>query len=54
MISREEDRPGSASGSGRNSPAVVGGGNGGPRKTDAERRFEEVQRKRVCCSVLHY
>ncbi|TDL28010.1 DUF1754-domain-containing protein [Rickenella mellea] len=34
----------SSSASGRNSPAIV---NGGPQKTEAEKRFEEVQRRRL-------
>ncbi|KAH7930424.1 DUF1754-domain-containing protein [Leucogyrophana mollusca] len=40
----------SASGSGRNSPAASGS-NGNDRKTDAERRFEEVQRRRLADKV---
>ncbi|EKM84125.1 hypothetical protein AGABI1DRAFT_81835 [Agaricus bisporus var. burnettii JB137-S8] len=43
----QEDKPGSASGSGRNTPTVVGSSDSGPRKTDAERRFEETQKKRL-------
>jgi protein FAM32A len=44
--SKGEDR--SAPNSGRNSPAVVGSSsNGGPQKTEAEKRFEERQRQRV-------
>lgn len=37
---------GSASGSRHESPAASGSG-GGERKTDAERRFEEVQKRRL-------
>jgi protein FAM32A len=37
-----ENAGGSPSGSSRNSPAI-----GGDRKTDAERRFEEAQRRRA-------
>ncbi|KAF9454105.1 DUF1754-domain-containing protein [Macrolepiota fuliginosa MF-IS2] len=47
VISGEEERPGSASGSGRNSPAVAGSSSGVSKKTEAERRFEEVQKKRL-------
>lgn len=43
----QDDKPGSASGSGRSTPAIASSSEGGPRKTDAERRFEEVQKKRV-------
>jgi protein FAM32A len=44
----KEDDTGSPSGSSRNSPAVGGSDD---KKTDAERRFEEVQKRRV--SGLH-
>ena len=40
----DEDHAGPSSHSSRNSPALV---NSNDRKTEAERRFEEVQRKRV-------
>lgn len=43
--------PGSASGSNRASPSPP---NGNERKTDAERRFEEVQRRRVSFGVVFY
>lgn len=39
------DHEKSASGSSRNSPALAGSST---RKTEAERRFEEVQKRRVC------
>jgi len=42
---KQQDKS-SPSGSGRNSPAM-GGSESSSRKTDAERRFEEVQKKRV-------
>ena len=50
LLLKEDDtvKTGSPSGSSRNSPAV-GGSN--DKKTDAERRFEEVQKRRV--SSLH-
>jgi protein FAM32A len=50
LLLKEDDtvKTGSPSGSSRNSPAV-GGSN--DKKTDAERRFEEVQKRRV--SGLH-
>jgi protein FAM32A len=46
LLLKEDDtsKTGSPSGSGRSSPAI-GGSNG--KKTDAERRFEEVQKRRV-------
>ena len=45
LLLKEDDRKiGSPSGSGRNSPAV-GGSNS--KKTEAERRFEETQKRRV-------
>lgn len=40
---------GSASGSNRDSPAIPGNNN--DRKTDAERRFEEAQRRRVSIPI---
>jgi protein FAM32A len=43
----QEDKPGSASASGRSTPAIASSSDGGSRKTDAERRFEEIQQKRV-------
>ncbi|PBK76778.1 DUF1754-domain-containing protein [Armillaria solidipes] len=45
---QEDENPGSASGSGRNSPAVVGSSS---RKTEAERRFEKVQKERLAKRV---
>ena len=45
LLLKEDDyKTGSPSGSGRNSPAV-GGSNS--KKTEAERRFEEIQKRRV-------
>jgi hypothetical protein len=42
-----------SSGSGRNTPDVVSSGtSSSSRKTEAEKRFEEVQRKRVCYFVF--
>lgn len=45
----EEVKLGSPSGSSRASPAIVSS----DRKTEAEKRFEEVQRKRVCGYCCH-
>ncbi|KAH7908003.1 hypothetical protein BJ138DRAFT_1091930 [Hygrophoropsis aurantiaca] len=45
-----EGRSPSASGSGRNSPAASGS-KANDRKTDAERRFEEVQKRRLADKV---
>jgi protein FAM32A len=45
VIKDEESAKASPSGSGRNSPAIAGSSD--ERKTDAEKRFKEVQRKRV-------
>lgn len=44
MLKKEDDKSLSPSGSGRNSPAIA---TASERKTPAEKRFEEVQRKRV-------
>ncbi|KAI8968153.1 hypothetical protein BD414DRAFT_528414 [Trametes punicea] len=49
-IKEEETRASSPSGSGRDSPAAVGMSSG-DRKTAAERRFEEAQRKRLADKV---
>ncbi len=46
-IKEDEATAASPSGSGRNSPAVASGSSSSDRKTAAERRFEEVQKKRV-------
>lgn len=43
-IKEDDVNAGTPSGSGRNSPAIVGTSD---RKTAAEKRFEEVQKKRV-------
>ncbi|KIJ66280.1 hypothetical protein HYDPIDRAFT_109273 [Hydnomerulius pinastri MD-312] len=49
MFSEDVDpTPGSASGSNRGSPSLSGSND---RKTDAERRFEEVQRRRLADRV---
>jgi len=50
LLLKEDDavKTGSPSGSGRNSPAVGGSSN---NKTDAERRFEEVQTQRLAARV---
>ena len=53
LLFKEDDavKTGSPSGSGRNTPDV-GGSN--DKKTDAERRFEEVQKQRVSrFMILH-
>lgn len=47
LVSKSTDREKSASGSDRNSPALTAG-SGSTTKTDAEKRFEEVQKQRVC------
>ncbi|KAI0673315.1 DUF1754-domain-containing protein [Trametes maxima] len=47
-IQEDEAKAASPSGSGRNSPAATGTGD---RKTPAEKRFEEVQRKRLADKV---
>lgn len=44
LLKKEDDKSLSPSGSGRNSPAIA---TASERKTPAEKRFEEVQRKRV-------
>ncbi|KAF8973532.1 hypothetical protein BDZ97DRAFT_2053315 [Flammula alnicola] len=44
LLSQQDDKDGSPSGSGRNSPAVA---SSSTRKTEAERRFEEVQKRRL-------
>ncbi|KAF8560031.1 DUF1754-domain-containing protein [Imleria badia] len=50
LLSSEDvgSAPGSASGSNRGSPSLS---NGNERKTDAERRFEEAQRRRLLGKV---
>lgn len=50
LLFKEDDsvKAGSPSGSGRNSPAI---GESGRKKTDAERRFEEVQKRRVRAAI---
>ncbi|KAI4528322.1 DUF1754-domain-containing protein [Schizophyllum commune Loenen D] len=45
LLKNDDDGP-SPSGSGRNSPAV-GGSSSVDRRTDAEKRFEEIQRRRL-------
>ncbi|KAH9898218.1 DUF1754-domain-containing protein [Cubamyces lactineus] len=49
-IKEDEAKSVSPSGSGRNSPALVSSSSG-DRKTAAEKRFEEVQRKRLAEKV---
>ncbi|KAF9535655.1 hypothetical protein CPB83DRAFT_842110 [Crepidotus variabilis] len=46
LVSKAEDE-GSGSGSGRASPAVSGEASASSRKTEAEKRFEAVQKKRL-------
>ncbi|RDX51054.1 DUF1754-domain-containing protein [Lentinus brumalis] len=48
-IQDDEARAASPAGSGRNSPAIAGSSS--DRKTAAEKRFEEVQRKRLAEKV---
>ncbi|KAI0756828.1 DUF1754-domain-containing protein [Daedaleopsis nitida] len=47
-IKEDEAKSASPAGSGRNSPAIAGSSD---RKTAAERRFEEVQKKRLAAKV---
>ena len=48
LLKEEDDLKSlSPSGSGRNSPAIASSSSSSERKTPAEKRFEEVQRKRV-------
>lgn len=47
IVSLSNDSDNALSGSGRNSPAIAGSSS---RKTEAEKRFEEVQKRRVCLS----
>ena len=49
-IQEEETKVASPVGSGRNSPAISGSSS--DRKTAAEKRFEEVQKRRVCIHAL--
>ncbi|KDR85453.1 hypothetical protein GALMADRAFT_108579 [Galerina marginata CBS 339.88] len=44
LLSKSDDNEKSLSGSSRNSPALAGSST---RKTDAEKRFEEVQKRRL-------
>jgi protein FAM32A len=44
LLEEDTRKAESPEGSGRNSPSVSGGN---PKKTEAERRFEEVQKRRV-------
>ena len=48
VMREEESKVGSSSGSNRGSPAAVSN----DRKTAAEKRFEEAQKKRVCWNDL--
>ena len=53
LLKKEDDlKSSSPSGSGRNSPAIASSSGSSERKTPAEKRFEEVQRKRVCIQSL--
>jgi len=45
----EEDSP--ATGTGTSTPTAGASSSSGKAKTDAERRFEEIQRRRVCLSL---
>ena len=49
----EEAKTGSPSGSGRGSPAAVSSSSS-DRKTAAEKRFEEVRRKRVRLNIMSH
>ncbi|KAF8203823.1 hypothetical protein BJ912DRAFT_1052606 [Pholiota molesta] len=44
LVSQHNSNTGTPSGSGRNSPAIA---SGSVRKTEAEKRFEEVQKRRL-------
>ncbi|KAF9015628.1 hypothetical protein BDQ17DRAFT_1269593 [Cyathus striatus] len=48
LLFKEDSGSNSPSGSGRNSPSIVGSSS---RKTEAERRFEEVQKRRLAQRV---
>jgi protein FAM32A len=47
LVSKIDDKDNSASGSNRNSP-VLAATSSSSHKTEAEKRFEEVQKRRVC------
>ena len=46
-IKEDEARSTSPSGSGRSTPAIASSSSSSDRKTAAEKRFEEIQKKRV-------
>jgi len=48
LLSQADDKEATATGSGRNSPALASSS----RKTEAERRFEEVQKRRVRFALI--
>jgi protein FAM32A len=49
LFKEEEDANAASSGSSRDSPAIGGTGD---RKTEAEKRFEEVQKRRVSLALV--
>lgn len=49
LLSQTDDKEITTTGSGRNSPALASSSS---RKTEAERRFEEVQKRRVSFAFL--
>lgn len=49
LLSQTDDKEATTTGSGRNSPALASSSS---RKTEAERRFEEVQKRRVSFAFL--
>jgi protein FAM32A len=50
LVSKTDDKDNSASGSNRNSPALAASSS---HKTEAEKRFEEVQKRRVCYTATY-
>lgn len=50
LVSKTDDKNNSASGSNRNSPALAASSS---HKTEAEKRFEEVQKRRVCHTATY-
>lgn len=51
LVSKTDDTDKNASGSDRNSPALAATSSSS-RKTEAEKRFEEVQKRRVCYTTI--
>ncbi|CAA7265918.1 unnamed protein product [Cyclocybe aegerita] len=51
LVSKNDDKDNIPSGSGRNSPALTSSSSSVSRKTEAEKRFEEVQKRRLAQRV---